>query len=648
MVTTRVVSIVIVALLLCGAGNALQSIRPPSGVPSGLVGEFGCALASNSRQLSIFAPSSPFTDGQDAWRVFTYTQGATPSDWTRAATCMPSSSSDGVPSSESDCYLDFNSGYVVIGEPWANKGAGRVVVSRIQNGQDCSASSVLSVGNSTSDALGSDVAIFNEWIVAIARRPLNPYVRLFKFQNSEFVLHSELTTLDFGANINPSEFGTWVDVRNSWMIIGCPVEYGDGSVLVFKYSSQSDKWALFQTLDPVAATGATSPSFGTVVAVRGPSLFVSSPGSSTSAGSVYVYKFGPHDEWQLDKILKSPTTIAADEFGRALAASDTALAISQSSTPGAEYSRVHVYRQCGTFPFALHSVILPDEEQRFDHRWSQRLAWNLNSLAIASPGLVNIWTLPPSAQCTRNTGAFPPASCCENGANVIASESGTVVISGAASTTPSFIDSPIIVAGNLKIEPPSILAVKQGITVTVDGIAAFNGKLKIQLQRPATDGQHSIPIDNLIRYSARRASFKEIEVTFETGETKCDRISAQPVYSINSLSIVITASTQTDCKTTNLNPLLPVYITLGLLTLVVIGVVVALWRFPHLRNMIATPASATRIGYKHTRLRDEDPADTEGRQLAAFQRYSNEAEEEEEDNSLGIAIDDEDNDEELH
>lgn len=644
------VLLVLVVVLLWRQVEPLEGIVPPTGTSQTFLADFACALSSSNSQLSVFALSKPFSDGSDAWRTFSFTQRPGTGDWTGGPTLSPSSRSNGEPiPGTNPCILDVNSGNLIIGEPWANQGTGRVTWAK-QSSDGFSSPVVVDVGKSPFDGFGRDVAVYNEWFVASAPLAEVPYIRFYRWQSPKFELHSEVTLSSLAEtngrdSLSDILFGAWIDIRNNWAAIGAPANHGIGKVYMLKYSLSESRWALFQTVEPEHdEQEGHRTTFGTVVAMRGNRLFVSAPGSSTSHGSVFVYKFGLHDEWEVEKVLNSPNPERADEFGRAISATETTLAVSQAATSKTPSSLVHVYRQCGEYSLALHEVVTPDEPQKFVHNWGHRVAWNLDTLAIATPGLVNLWKLPPNGQCNTQVGAFPAPSCCHAGANVIVDPSGTVAVRGADSSVVSFTEAPVIISGNLEIDSSSVVSLKQGVYVEVEGTANFAGKLKYELPRPTHDGPQSIPIDNVIRFRTRRGSFSEVEVTFEAEQTACDRFYVQPVYSSTSLSLVVSVHVTSNCKASS-NPLIPVYVTLGLLAFVILSIIFALWKFPQLREMISRPARHD-PGYRHVRLADTDEDE---RPTNQFERFPSEDPDLADDqHSLGAETDSEDeNDEDL-
>jgi hypothetical protein len=479
------------------------------------------------------------------------------------------------------------------------------------------------------DKFGSDVAIFGEWLVASAPRASDPYVRIYKSDQQGFIVHSELGSASLGFDVRQTAFGAWIDLRSQWLVVGAPSDESIGKVYIFKFVDSENKWALFQTLQaPTAGNqGGDLKSFGSVVSIRTNRLFVSAPGSSTASGTVYKYSFNAHDEWSIVEILKSPNRANADEFGRFLSATDSTLAISEGPQPTRPSPRVHTYQQCGTHQMALRTAIEPDEADRSNGRWGRRLAWNGNALLIGSTGLVNVWHPASSTGCRSVLGPFPAPSCCYDGANVIVSSSGLdgkIVISGQETTTPVWIDGPIRVEGSLEISGTNVLALKNGASVQVAGQVSLAGKLKVQFVRPVNmdDGKsESFNVDNLIVYDSKIGSFSEIEAEFENGAQYCDKFTIRPYYNPNSLGLIVDFTLKSkDCKASSSNPLLAVYITLGILALLIVVTAIAVWRVPALREIVFRPRQA-RSGYSHARLLGVDEDDDEDARTHSFQSF---------------------------
>lgn len=616
---------------------ALNSIKPPSNTDHKFYRKFGCAIAADSKGATIYASSNPQYEGSDAWRAFSYTSKPGTRTWELESTFSTTHATQGglLPETE-PCVMDVQTPIVVVGEPWVTSNKGRVILRpKVEKPGERVETMVLAEGKRAGDRFGQSVALNDRWLVIGA--PGGDHVTIYQYvRDAGYVEHTWLSGDAFGgADLEKLTIGASVSTSQGWVVIGAPSSIGHslpGIVFVFAYSDAADEWSLYQTINPTANVHA--PSFGANIRSGSGYIYISAPGSSTQGGTVSLYQHGSHKEYNLFGVISA--TGGGDEFGYATSGGFSALAVSEQGTPSSPSNRVHVYLKCGTSRVnAIHAVIAPTSGDigTYDVRWGSSLAWSLDTLFIASSDSVETWTLPVLREngCGGSTGIFPPASCCYEGSNVIVSDSsGGLQVpsypaspssspSSPASTTIEYINRPVKIYEPVTFLPHSVLAVEWPATVSIDAHVKLNGVLRVKIPKPSQ--AHSQQLNNIMNWKSKEGSFSHIEAVTSPAQASCDRIHITPVYKSDSLSLNIIYTPGQDCvkKNAHTNPLIPVIVVLILLALTIAVIAIALWRFPHLREMFISRHSRHSYSqYRHTRLATEDTNEVpeEGNELS--------------------------------
>lgn len=623
----RVCVCVVALLLICSWAMAYDTLVPSINEPSNFRNEFGCGVASYHPNVAVFAPGVPSESGENAWRIYSYTQSST-KVWSDAVVIPSGDNSPAVPSrpSPDSCPIDMYNNFIVVGEPWAYNNYGRVtLLTRARNGE-VTARKQAAAGDLPGSRLGTAVSLHGEWLAASApTAPIVPYVTILRWNGTDYEPHSDVifdqaAFAPHSRNSAFPAFGASVDIRSNWLLVGAPSETSNGFVYIYRYSYPNDAWEPFQYLSD--GVGGNGPSFGSLVSVRGDKLYVSAPGSSNSSGAVFEYSYTSDQRWIITRRFQSPDRHPADEFGRSLASADSALAIGEAPSATRPYSRVHLYRHCDQ-PLAYHSILKPDLAQSANGRWGHQLVWSGDSLAISSLGEVDVWNGPGVSRCNGSaTGVLPSASCCDNGVSIVlpAFIGGDVTVN--SENAKAFITGPVHISGGLQLSATGILSFKfPGGKLELEGTARLAGKLAVEIERPNTTSTDVIQLNNLITYAQRSSAFSDISVSFGAKQTPCDRISTEAVYNTGSLSLIVTVMTPAECNKSN-NPMAFVLIVLGILLVLIVGFLIAMWRIPALRDVILKPATRDpHEGYAHVRLNDEDTEDAEGEDMSKFQAY---------------------------
>lgn len=600
----------ILALLLLGVSvQALESILPPSSLSSNFTANFGCGIAAHSSRVAIYSPTTPQREGLGGWRGLTLSNRPSSNVWDLESTFeTPTSTGSTFLGESQPCSIDINHPYVVVGEPWVNHDRGRVIIRyKVTSPESLADTDVLAEGREMRDRFGESVAITSHWL-AIGS-PGADAVIIYELTATGFVEHSRLEGEAWGGiNLASLSVGHSVSITDSWLVIGAPASPGfavKGVVFVFAYSDAEDAWTLYQFIEPSA--DANSATFGMIVRIGIDNIYVSSPGSSTDTGTVSLYRHGAHREFALFGVLKGVER--GDDFGRSIAGSNAALAVSQAGTTGRPHPSVHVYLKCGSSNVnTIHTVVKPDEGlSEWDYRWGRALAWSNNKLLISATGRINTWTIPTisSASCGGSVGILPAAECCYEGANVVMSHSNAglrIPSDSSPSSSELVIDTPVRIYENVTFLSTAILTIDHKVNITIDGPVKFAGKLKVRLPRPSSLVA-SIHLDRLISYTSKSGAFSEVALSFTSAGSSCDKITILPVYGMDALSLVISYRTESSCTISKNGNLLPVFGVVGIVTAAVGTIALLMWKCPRLRDMIS--ARPTRRGmddYRHTRL----------------------------------------------
>lgn len=610
------INLILLLILLGSSVEAQNSLNPPSSLPTNFVSKFGCGLAADSSRLAIYAPTSPLQDSLDNWRTLSYLTKPTPDGWEFESNfSTPSVTGSGFIGDSEPCVIDTRNGFIAVGEPWAHTNRGRVILRpKVSTPGKYEAPFVVAEGRNHLDRFGQSLALTDKWLVVGA--PGADEVVIYELTSSGFVEHTRLENEDFGGlSLESLSIGESVNIADGWLVIGAPATPGHavrGVVLVFIYTDAEDAWTLYQVIQ--STSNAYSSTFGTIVRNGNDHIYISSPGSSTDSGTVSVYQRVSHREFSMIAVLQGKER--GDEFGRAIAGSPAALAVSQATTSANRIPTVHVYLKCGSSHVnAIHTVLKPaDDLTQFDSRWGSALAWSSNSLFITSRGRLDVWTLPSlkHTSCGGSFGIFPTPECCYNGTNVVVSHSSTGLILPSTSSTPSpsstptstniYITTPIRIYERVTFLPTAILSIEPSATIFIDGPVRFAGKLKLRMPRPTQST--SIHIDRMISYTTHEGTFQEVEIVFTSTGSSCDKLKVLPVYGDEALSLVISFTTSATCSSPkSSNSLLPVYLALAVLLAVIITIAALIWRCPQLREMIsARPVRPGFSEYRHTRL----------------------------------------------
>lgn len=622
----------ILALLLLGVSvQALESILPPDSLTSNFSTNFGCGIATDSSRLAIYSPSSPQREDLDGWRGVTLSAKPGSNDWELESTFeTPAATGSSYLGDSQPCSIDIKHPYVVVGEPWVNHNRGRVIIrNKVSAPPSLSVTDILAEGREMNDRFGESVAVTGHWLVAGS--PGADAVVIFQMTSSGYVEHSRLEGADFGGvNLASLSIGYSVSVSDSWLVIGAPATPGfavPGVVLVFAYSDAEDSWTLYQVIQ--ASSEANSATFGAIVRVGIDNIYISSPGSSTDTGTVSLYRHGAHREFALFGVLKGVER--GDDFGRAIAGSNAALAVSQAGTSGRPHPSVHVYLKCGSSNVnAIHTVVKPDEGlSEWDYRWGRALAWSNNKLLIAATGKINSWNIPSlkAGSCGGSVGIFPAAECCYEGGNVVMSHTTTgltIPSESSPSSAELVVDAPVRIYEPVTFLSTAILAIDSKTNISVDGHVKFAGKLKVRLPKPT--GSASIHLDRMISYTSKEGAFSDVALSFTSNAATsvCDKISILPIYGMEALSLVITFTTASVCNPSSRPSYLPIFFIVGIAMFLVGIIALLMWKCPRLRNMIS--ARPTRQGmddYRHTRLATSEAEAEQGEVNELSDAYAN-------------------------
>lgn len=176
--------------------------------------------------------------------------------------------------------------------------------------------------------------------------------------------------------LSGAQFGYSVATLRDLAVIGAPLDTSSNAGSVYLYSRSldgSNTWTQFKKLRAPDARG--SDHFGTAVAVSGDMLVVGAPlnaASVASSGAAYVFgrNQGGSNQWGFVKKLSASDAIINDQFGTAVAISNTLVAV------GSPLNDVGASQDAG-------SVYLFDQNQGGSNAWGQVKKLTLTNAAAS-------------------------------------------------------------------------------------------------------------------------------------------------------------------------------------------------------------------------------------------------------------------------
>lgn len=598
-------AVLLLALLMLGGSvQALNSILPPESLGSNYSANFGCGIATDGSRLAVYSPKIPQREGVDSWTGLTFNTKPDSNGYELESTFVTPDVSGSAFLGESEpCVIAIRNPYVAVGEPWAHNNRGRVILRyKVTSPTTPSETDIVGQGQKMNDRYGESVSFADRWIVVGS--PGADAIIIYELTDTGFVEHTRLEGADFGGVDTTSlSIGHSVSVSDRWLVVGAPSTPGfvvDGMAFVYVYSDTADQWSLYQVLRPsYYAYGAT---FGTIVQVGLDHVYVSSPGTSTNTGTVSLYRHNSQRMF-LDYGAFSGTE-RGDEFGRALAGTASALAVSQTGTSSKPTPNIHVYLKCGdAIVNLIHIVVSPDEgDSQWDYKWGRSLAWAPGKLLIGASGRIDTWNIPSikAGSCGGSVGSLQPPSCCFNGSNVVLSHSSQgirIPDSSGNRSSDAYITAPVRMYERVIFDSSAVLRMESSGSIAVDGSVKFAGKLKFRLALPTSSA--SIHINHLMTYTSHQGAFEDVEIIYTSPASSCDRTTVLPVYAMDGLSLVISfTKVQCNGKTHTI-----------LLILSIVGFLVVLlstmgyfW-FPKIRQCFTASSEGVEAAdYRHTRL----------------------------------------------
>jgi hypothetical protein len=183
------------------------------------------------------------------------------------------------------------------------------------------------------DGFGSSVAVFNSTAVvgapdhAVDGRADEGVVYIFTKAGTKWKQAAELTPSDGGAG---DHFGTAVGMSGSTVLVGAPghqVGANPQQGAAYEFVKDGATWS--QT-EIVAPDGAAGDAFGTSVAIASGSIVIGSPhhqdGANSDEGAAYLFAKSGRT-WKQQAELTGQDSTTGDEFGTAVAASDTTVLV---------------------------------------------------------------------------------------------------------------------------------------------------------------------------------------------------------------------------------------------------------------------------------------------------------------------------------
>jgi hypothetical protein len=141
--------------------------------------------------------------------------------------------------------------------------------------------------------------------ISFAGAALQPAIALAATEDSELI--SLVSPLPPAA----SHGGAAVSISNGTAVVGAPTQ---NSAYVYTYDGLTNTWTYQTTL----TGGASTDQFGAAVSISGNNIAIGAPGTSGSAGAVYIFN-GSAAVWTQTAMLTEPGASAGNQFGYAAA-----------------------------------------------------------------------------------------------------------------------------------------------------------------------------------------------------------------------------------------------------------------------------------------------------------------------------------------
>lgn len=239
--------------------------------------------------------------------------------------------------------------YVIVGvqeeDDAGGTDSGKAYIFKTTNGTWSDASLVYTLNNpnpygtSAYDSFGEAVAISGNYAIVGAGSEDNDngiFGRAYIYNVTNGSLVYTLTDPDTGALSN---FGTAVDIRGNYAIVGRPSAGGKAYIFKTDNGTWSDT-ALYQTLDNPNDYSDDADSFGIKVALTDRHAVVSASSEAevgyTYVGKIYIFDKNSGGRTQT---ISNPTVSTFDQFGKDISAGSNYLVIGSSYNPA-----LHAYR----------------------------------------------------------------------------------------------------------------------------------------------------------------------------------------------------------------------------------------------------------------------------------------------------------------
>ncbi len=186
----------------------------------------------------------------------------------------------------------------------------------------------------------------------------------------------------------PDVFGSSVAVSGTTAVVGA---YGTDQLrgAAYVYEKSTTGWPTTPTVtlhDPAAAT---NDSFGYSVAASGSAVVIGAPGYANSAGAAYVYVKGPAG-WPTTPTvtLQDPGRTAFDSLGSSVAVSATAVVVGAPGTSNSA-GAIYVYEKSTTGWPTTPTVTLHDPAAAANDSFGYSVASSSSAIVIGAPGYAN-------------------------------------------------------------------------------------------------------------------------------------------------------------------------------------------------------------------------------------------------------------------
>jgi hypothetical protein len=174
--------------------------------------------------------------------------------------------------------------------------------------------------------------------------------------------------------------GTAVSISNGTAVVGAPAQ---NSAYVYTYDGLTNTWTYQTTL----TAGVTGDQFGASVSISGNNVAIGAPGTSSSAGAVYIFN-GGGNAWSQTDLLTEPTPSGGNQFGYSAAMDGLRIVIGspfKNTNSKTEVGTAYLYSSNGSNWTLNATINLPNGQQHNGSHIGSAVALSGANLLVGAP-----------------------------------------------------------------------------------------------------------------------------------------------------------------------------------------------------------------------------------------------------------------------